>query len=124
MREYIVNLTTSLIRLKHLDAYAKSWKHEKEGLPASLYGIVMRAVVKMTPQTLGKILCSLEPTDVRYQLPEQFEFPYNFEKELPEVVGWCLACAIADRLDDGPDRNKCVPVYLTPSTKDPRLTDQ
>lgn len=121
MREYIKNLTTSLISMHELDAYAKDWKYDKEGLPTSLYGVVMRSVSEMTPQTLGKILCSLEPSDVRHQLPAPFEFPYNFQKELPEVVGWCLASAIADRLDAGPDRNKTVPVYLAPPKKDPRL---
>ncbi len=102
MRQYIVNLTSNLIGKNNYDALAqnigltdKFIEHVKNDLDA-------KDVRKMSPETLGRVMCSLEVGDVmasKEQLCRGVHFAGDCEEMLRELLSLCLAYAIRDRLD-------------------------
>ena len=102
MRQYIVNLTGNLIGKNNYDALAqkigltdKFIEHVKSDLEA-------KDVRKMSPETLGRVMCSLEVGDVmatKEQLCRSVHFAGDCEEMLRELLSLCLAYAIRDRLD-------------------------
>ena len=108
MREYIQNLTDNLIAKNHYDVVDLKLRGEKN-YPASLVDhvkldLAAGDVRKMNPETLGKIMCSLETGDVMANkqelLVDNLGFGGDCEDLLRELVSLCLAFAIRDRLDN------------------------
>lgn len=113
MRPYIVNLTNNLIGKHDYDRLSKRmdrlnfFEHVKDGLE-------VHDVEEMTPETLGRILCSLEIGDViasKADLLDGLHFGGDCEAMLRELVATCLAYAIAGRLDADDIRMNDIPAY-------------
>lgn len=105
MRPYIQNLTDTLIGKNRFDLMFERVK-EREGFIDRVQNTLeIRDVRKMNPETLGRILCSLEVGDVmvgRTELFGRMHFCGDCEDMLRELVSLCLAYVICDRLDPFP----------------------
>lgn len=100
MRPYIVNLTSHLIGKNRYDVIflrpdvLDFVRHVKLDLDSG-------DVRNMSPETLGKIMCSFEVGDIiasKQELLEGVHFSGDCEEMLRELVSLCLAYAIRDRL--------------------------
>jgi hypothetical protein len=121
MRPYIVNLTNNLIGKHDYDRLSKRmdrlnfFEHVKDGLE-------VHDVEEMTPETLGRILCSLEIGDVMASKAEMLNglhFSGDCEDMLRGLVATCLAYAIAGRLESDDTRMNDIPAYRR--TKEARI---
>lgn len=108
---YIQNLTDNLIGKNCFD---RMWKdhyyHEGVGFFKHVRNDLLCCadVSKMSPETLGKIMCAFEVGDVVASKKELFDnitFSGDCEEMLRELVAVCLAHVIVDRLNpDTPGR--------------------
>jgi AraC-like DNA-binding protein len=107
MREYIQNLTDNLIARNHYDKVDLKMRGE-QNYPNNLvdhikWDLATGDVRKMNPETLGRIMCSLETGDVmaskKELLVDNLGFAGDCEDLLRELVALCLAFVIRDRLD-------------------------
>ena len=106
MKKYIVDLTNDLIQRNRFDAafpvyVAKGWPEDVRGHIRR--DIEVGEVFNMNPETLGKIMLQLEPTDLRQQANEIMK-KVKFHDSDPgyifrELVAVCLADVIVSRLD-------------------------
>ena len=103
MRQYIVNLTNHLIGKHHYEEVACRSKNPDEFIKHVKLDLDSGDVQVMSPETLGKIMCSLEIGDVMASREELFNgvvFGGDCGEMLRELVSLCLAYAIRDRLYD------------------------
>lgn len=102
MRKYIENLTDHLIRKNgYEDILERLDNNKEEFLKFVKLDLEAGDIKDMNPETLGKIMCSLETGDVMASGKELFEkvhFAGNCEEMLRELVALCLAYVIRDRL--------------------------
>ena len=108
MREYIVNLTNNLIRKNRYDAHPLN----RDFIGHVTNDLEFLDVKNMSPETLGKILCSLEIGDVMAGKQELFgalNFSGDCEETLRQFVALCLAYVIKERLDPHPASPSVVP---------------
>lgn len=107
MRKYIVDLTNYLISRNHLDhAYNILGWEKIPFLKQAAMDLLIGDVAKMNPATLGNIMASFEPGDVRVTRQEIFEniiFSGDCENFLREIVSFCLAAVIFERLNSDPE---------------------
>jgi hypothetical protein len=112
MRPYIVNLTNNLIgkhrfneliilcsqhpevpkRMSYRDSFIGNVKNSLEASD----------VQDMAPETLGKIMCSMEIGDIRVgkeELVQNLYFAGDCNGMLRCLVSYCLACVIYERLN-------------------------
>ena len=105
MRQYILNLTNHLIGKYDFDEL-KQWISISDVMRQTFFDQVyttlsVRDVADMNPETLGKILCSLQPGDVQTDhLGRESNFAGGCERLLRDIVARALAYVIRDRLDD------------------------
>jgi len=123
MREYIVNLTNNLIGKHGFDLMFNSMKAENlaEGWQEIFAKLVRstispRDVRKMSPETLGKVMCSFEEDE----LPSCYNPGLFFGKPdqyLKNIVSYFLAWSIRCRLEvtDGAEHGK-IPAYVSKNT--------
>ena len=100
MREYIVNLRKHLI-LKNRYARTFIMLSRPDFVRHVTLDLIAGDVRDMSPETLGKIMCSFEIGDVMASKQELFEgvhFSGDCEEMLRELVSLCLAYMIRDRL--------------------------
>lgn len=101
MRRYVVNLTNHLIgtnRYRELFSAIKSRDKFLQYVKLDLYTGDVR---NMSPETLGKIMCSFEFGDVMASKDDlSVGFAGDCEEMLRELVSLCLAYVIRDRIDD------------------------
>ncbi len=107
MREYILNLTNNLIAKNHYEQVDLKMRAE-QNYPSNLvehikWDLAAGDVRKMNPETLGRVMCSLETGDVMASkqelLVDNLGFAGDCEDLLRELVSLCLAFLIRDRLD-------------------------
>lgn len=100
MREYIVNLTNNLIGKNRYDEIFRRMDNRNEFLTHVKFDLDSGDVRDMTPETLGKIMCSFEIGDVLSSHPgKEVTFSGDCEDFLRETVSLCLAYAIRGRLN-------------------------
>ncbi|MDO8633074.1 MAG: hypothetical protein Q7K38_00790 [Candidatus Wildermuthbacteria bacterium] len=102
MRQYIVNLTDNLIGKNRYDEIVRRIGIGNEFVRHVKIDLECGDVRNMSPETLGKIMCSFEVGDVVASQLELFEgvhFSGDCEEMLRELVSLCLAYVIRDRLD-------------------------
>lgn len=102
MTSYIVNLTNHLINVNHYDEIWKLRMDSHQFVRDTAADLSVGEVSKMSPSTLGKIMCSFEIGDVmarRSEILEHITFSGDCEDMLRELVSVCLAHAIAGRLE-------------------------
>jgi hypothetical protein len=113
VKQYIVNLTNEIIGRHGLDEVFERFPQDKVTFIQQISpSIEVHHVRKMNPETLGRILCSLEVGDVmasRKELSERIYFAGDCEDLLRSLVVTCLAYAITERLS--PKRLDRVPAY-------------
>jgi hypothetical protein len=113
MRPYIVNLTNNLIGKNRFDRVPMylpgrpliEWVKEE---------LQIGDVADMSPETLGRIMGSLQIGDVmasKAELLGDLHFGGDCEGMLRELVAICLAYAIAGRLESAETRMKDIPAY-------------
>jgi len=120
MREYIVNLTNDLIGKHGLDlvfetmkeragkAKADAWKEEFVNLVRAQ--ISSRSIREMSPETLGKVVCSLEEDELPCYNPGLFFG--KPDQYLRDIVSSFLAWSIRYRLDEeARKRHGKIPAY-------------
>lgn len=108
MREYIVNLTNHLITKNRYDAYPL----KGDFINYVANDLEHSDIKDMSPETLGKIMCSLEFGDVmagKNELLGEIHFSGNPEDTFRELVARCLAYTIKDRLEPIPVSPDTVP---------------
>lgn len=115
MRQYIVDLTNDLIRRNHFDRACDFMTGNKISfLKQATIDLLIGDIAQMRPETLGKIMASFEIGDVMVNRQEIFEnvtFSGDCEDFLREIVSFCLAAAIFERLESEPARNPDIPAY-------------
>ncbi|GEM_PF-2106000 len=100
MREYIVNLTNNLIGKNRYDEVFRRMDNRNEFLTHVKFDLDSGDVRDMTPETLGKIMCSFEIGDVLSSHPgKEVTFSGDCEDFLRETASLCLAYAIRGRLN-------------------------
>lgn len=100
MRSYIVNLTNNLIGKNRYDDIFRRMGNEDEFLTHVKFDLDANDVHNMTPETLGKVMCSFEIGDVLSAHPgKEVTFSGDCEELLREIVSTCLAYAIRSRLN-------------------------
>ncbi len=112
MREYIVNLTNDLIRRNRFDVTYGLIGDKVSFLHQATTDLLVGDVAKMKPETLGRIMASFEIGDVLVDRKEIFEnvtFSGDCEDFLREIVAFCLANVVFERL--GPNGEPRVPAY-------------
>jgi hypothetical protein len=104
MREYIRNLTDTLIRQRGfcqlVDGYCGP-RNDGVVLNAIKHILEEDDICHMRPETLGKIMGNLNVGDLSIGKVELFttlHFSGDGEDLLREMVALCLACVIRDRL--------------------------
>ena len=101
-REYIKNLTNHLIDTHHYDDEVWSRSNTRTSFPRHVaLDLEANDIRDMSPETLGRILCSLEIGNVMASKNELFcalHFAGDCEEMLRELVALCLAYVIRDRL--------------------------
>ena len=103
MRQYIVNLTNHLIGKNRYDQIFYRIKDPREFIKQVRLDLEAKDVRDMSPETLGKIMCSFEIGDVMASKADIFtsiHFSGDCEEMLRELVSLCLAYVIRDRIDD------------------------
>jgi hypothetical protein len=116
MTPYMVNLTNDLIRSYDFDVIAKQSTNRKTLHKHIRWGILAGSVNKMNPATLGKIQCSFHAGDILSEHPgQEISFGVNLEEYIRELVAFCLADAILQRISP-------VPGYTPPLTGEGRGT--
>jgi len=122
MREYIVNLTNNLIGKHGFDLMFNSMKTRDladgwEGIFVKLIcdTISSRDVREMSPETLGKVMCSLEGSELpAYNPGLYFGKPDQY---LRGIVSSFLAWQIRYRLDASAlERHSKIPPYVSKNT--------
>ena len=113
MQQYIVNLTDNLIGTHRYAALSKLMKRERffEHVKDELE---QEDVRKMAPETLGRIMCSLEIGDVmlgKQELLGSLHFCGDCGDLLREAVSVALASVIRDRLDPIMPEMSGIPSY-------------
>jgi len=115
MRKYIVDLTNDLIKRNRIDrTYDLMAGNKTTFLKHASMELLVGDVADMNPGTLGKIMSSFEVGDVMVDRQEIFEgvtFSGDCEDLLREIVSFCLAAAIFERLELKPSRNRNIPAY-------------
>ncbi len=102
MRRYIQHLTDDLICKRDFDRVRK---HLTTGLVFFNYvrnDLLVGPIQKMKPDTLGGIMCALEPGDVlasKEDLFEHLQFSGDGANLQRQLVALCLTFVICDRLD-------------------------
>lgn len=103
MRQYIINLTNNLIGKNHYDSVFHRIASNNEFVQHVRTDLFCGDVQDMSPETLGKIMCSFEIGDVMASKNDLFSnitFVGDCEDMLRELVSLCLAYVIRDRLDN------------------------
>lgn len=112
MNQYIVNLTDNLIGRHRLDERFR--RTSKSSFVTQVTDILeFDDVKKMNPETLGRVLCSLETGDVaagKSDLFSRLHFSGDPGETLRELVSICLAYVIHSRLDPGMQESQ-IPRY-------------
>lgn len=102
MSPYIVNLTNHLIGKNRFDGVFGQIGHCIDGLDDFVKHVKIDLlhgdVRDMSPETLGKIMCSFERGDVQTS-SLNIGFSGDVGEMLRELVSLCLAYVIRDRLD-------------------------
>jgi hypothetical protein len=120
VQQYIVNLTDHLIgKYRYYDYLVCAtppwdWIRFSERIKNDLETDEVR---KMNPETLGRIMCSLEIGDVligKAELLHGLHFCGDCGDLLREMVSVCLARIIRDRLDPASDGLSSIPPYAPP----------
>ncbi len=117
MRKYIVDLTNHLIAK---NGYDREFKiiNKKLFLLAVKGDLYCGDVGKMSPATLGKVMCSFETGDVTATHPGKgVPFTGDCEVMLREIVALCLAYVIRDRLDPNEQEGWGIPLYKASKKK-------
>jgi hypothetical protein len=117
MRKYIVDLTDNFIGKNN---YVRTFKtlNKKMFLGFVKNDLYCGEVKKMSPATLGKIMCSFEVGDVSIVHPGKgVPFAGDCEDMLREVVALCLAYVIRDRLDPNEQEGWGIPLYKASKKK-------
>lgn len=100
MRKYIVNLTSNLINKNRYDEIFARMNNPSEFLTHIALDLESDDVKDMSPETLGKIMCSFEIGDVMSGHPgKEVKFSGDCEDLLREIVSICLAYVIRSRLN-------------------------
>ena len=122
MRQYIINLTDNLIGKHRLDRKQKFLNGE-EVLRKFYEATIENDVAQMSPETLGKIMCSLEIGDVMIS-QEEFRLKCLFWGDgrdmLNILVTFFLARVIYDRLKPWSQESGAVPYRRGVQTATPR----
>jgi len=102
MTPYIENLTNSLIGKHRFDELFRRRIGETSFVKSVSGTLEVDDVQQMKPETLGRVLCSLEVGDVIFSKKELFDglhFSGDLGDTLREMVALCLGKVIHDRLD-------------------------
>ncbi len=102
MRKYIQDLTDNLIGKNRYDDLLRRIKDKVKFVEHVKLDLESGDIQKMTPETLGKIMCSLELGDVmasKVEILKKVVFGGDCNLMLRELVSQCLAFVIRDRLD-------------------------
>lgn len=118
MRQYIVNLTNNLIGTHGFDLVFESMKAQKktvewkeEFVHLVLVTIGSREVRAMSPETLGKVICSMMELELPAYTPGHFFG--KPEQYLRDIASSMLAWSIRYRLDEGSRKyHGMVPAYV------------
>lgn len=113
VQEYIVNLTDDFIR-RH--RFAALRPHVRRGFFAYVKDtIAQHDVARMSPETLGRIMCSLKPAEVLVYEAGGFLGMLKFRDDcgdlLRQAVTVALACVIRNRLDPATSDIGPIPPY-------------
>ena len=117
MKKYIVNLTNNLIGKHGFDLMFKSMNDQDfaDGWQSRFVKLVRdtigsRDVREMSPETLGKVICSLEGSELPAFNPGLYFG--KLEQYLRDIVSSFLAWSICYRLDsDALKRHDKIPPY-------------
>lgn len=99
MTQYIVNLTNNLIRKNR---YNHTHPFRENFIKDVAKDLLITDIMDMSPETLGKILCSIQTGEVLSTKEELFGYVHfngNCEDTLRELVACCLAHVIQERLN-------------------------
>lgn len=110
MREYIVNLTNTLIGKNHFDDLASV--SGERFLDYVTQVLDVAEVRELCPETLGKIICAFELGDLqvsKQEMQRRIYFSGEGEDMLRHLVSFCLALAIEARLAPEPEAD--IPPY-------------
>ncbi len=123
MTLYIVNLTNTLIGKHRFDILFCNREDYKPDFTEMVAEILQaNDVRKMSPETLGRILCSMEPGDVmadKQQLTERLSFGGDPGEMLRWMVAVCLAYVITSRLDPKMEESHIAPYRRTSKSPNP-----
>lgn len=115
MRKYIVDLTDQLIGRNGYDRPPFNLLNHSQFVQCIKEDLWLGGdVSEMNPETLGKIMGSLEIGDVvasKAELLGALSFSGSCEDLLRELVALCLAFVIRDRLDPGLHSSPSIPPY-------------
>jgi len=117
MRPYIVNLTNNLIGSNRYYDLVSRFADKYSFIKHVALDLGSGDVKDMSPETLGKIMCSFEVGDVlasRRELFQSTHFCGDCDDFLRQLVALCLAYAIGERFNPG--GNSDVPLYKKPRT--------
>ncbi len=102
MRQYLSNLTSSLIRNNRFDEDYHAMNQKESFIDHAMAVLVTGDVAKMTPQKLGRLMCSFTVGEVfvpKDELIQKIHFSGDSREMLREMVSLFLAWMIWDRLD-------------------------
>ena len=108
MGQYIINLTNNLIGKHRFDAVWRTMKNQdkEKFLKQIKDDLDTFDVYDMKPETLGKIMCSIESGNVMASVEELFRgvhFAGQCDELLREIVSLCLAYIIRERVSPTAD---------------------
>lgn len=119
MTPYIQRITDSLIGKHRFNESFHRTPHKAIFIESTATTLEVDDVEKMSPGTLGRILCSFEIGDVmarKEELIGGLHFSGDLSAMLRELVSVCLAYAIHDRLDPTMEESH-IPHYGKPKHK-------
>lgn len=100
--QYIENLVKYLInKNNYIELFHRVQIGFDEFIGHVKWDLYAGEVKKMNPKTLGQIMCSFQPGEIRVDKDELFEkisFSGDCEDMLRELVSLCLACVIMDHI--------------------------
>ena len=114
MRQYIQNLTDNLTGKNRYDEIWERIQNADEFLKHIKTDLEIGDVRDMNPETLGKIMCSLETGDVMASKDDLFKgvhFGGDCGEMLREMVALSLAYVIRNRVDRSTRDSSYFPAY-------------
>lgn len=98
MREYIVNLTNNLIGEHQFDSMMANLTNEGEFILQASRELLIQNVSRMSPETLGRILCELDGADINPGVHFELSVNKKCERSMRILVSGLLAQSIYNRL--------------------------